>query len=134
MIPVVEGQLLLWIHKGIKENPLLLFSPDDDQTSDDTNHSGGVEEICECVIGKKKCARDFMASFLCLFLHFLSLNVFVSFLLSTIVVTCSFCPLYVVFLPSCESHNYSMPISCGRHSIINEQVNNIQYNHWGAGN
>ncbi len=47
LTPVVEGRLLLWIHKGIKESPLLLFSPDDDHTGDDTNHSRGVREIFE---------------------------------------------------------------------------------------
>lgn len=32
---------------------LLLFSPDDDHTGDDTNGSGGVTEICKCVIRKR---------------------------------------------------------------------------------
>lgn len=78
LIPVVEGRLLLWIPEGIKESPMLLFSPDDDHTGDDTNHSGGVKEICERVIGKKECARAFMCSFFCLF--FLTFSFFVTFL------------------------------------------------------
>lgn len=65
LTPVVEGRLLLWIHEGIKESPLLLFSPDDDHTGDDTKLSGGVKEICERVMSKTL-ARHCMCTFLCL--------------------------------------------------------------------
>lgn len=64
LTPAVEGQPLLWILEGIKGGPL--FSPDDDHTGDDTNHSGGVKEICEHTI-EKELGRDVRFSqFLCI--------------------------------------------------------------------
>lgn len=60
LTPVVQGQPLLWIRRGIKGSPL--FSPDDDQTGDDTNRGGGVWEICERAIGKGGAGQRFSLS------------------------------------------------------------------------
>lgn len=49
---VVEGCYYGYMWESKRESPLLLFLPDDDHTGDDTNHSGGVTEISECVISK----------------------------------------------------------------------------------
>lgn len=98
---VVEGRLLLWIHEGIKESPLFLFSPDDDRTGDKSQRG-------ERVMRK----RSISLLFFCLtffFFCFVSspLNPsFTSFILNRCLLRSlpSLCPLRLVFPPSPASH------------------------------
>lgn len=121
LTPVVDGQLLLWIHKGIKESPLLLFSPDDDHTGDDTNHSGGVKEICEWLL-RESSEQECTFLCLCVLLLFFIRSLFFVFNFSLF---CSFCLLHLVLPPSCEPHNYYLPLSCSGHSIFNGRCQQV---------
>lgn len=110
---VVEGCYYGYTWASKRESPLLLFLPDDDHTGDDTNHSGGVTEISECVISKWS-GQELSFHSTVLVLYFLPLLLFVySFFLWGLSAKLSFPP------SSLPVSHIITPVSSSRHSLIN---------------
>lgn len=109
---VVEGCYYGYTWASKRESPLLLFLPDDDHTGDDTNHSGGVTEISECVISKWS-GQELSFHSTVLVLYFLPLLFVYSFFLWGLSAKLSFPP------SSLPVSHIITPVSSSRHSLIN---------------